>query len=27
MAKKLGADERALDKSKKLPGPGYYEHP
>ena len=27
MAKKLGQDERALDKSKKLPGPGYYEHP
>lgn len=27
MAKKLGHDERALDKSKKLPGPGYYEHP
>ena len=26
MAKKLGADERALDKSKKLPGPGYSEH-
>ena len=27
MAAKLGADERALEKSKKLPGPGYYEHP
>lgn len=27
IAKRLGQDDRALDKSKKLPGPGYYEHP
>ena len=26
-AQKLPHDEQALGRSKKLPGPGYYEHP
>ena len=27
MAARLDMDKKALDKSKKLPGPGYYQHP